>query len=220
MNNLTPVKEDLFQKADAKRAEDEAMATTTKVAAAASVVPLSQPAQQKQIAVAPTTGGAPVTTTPITVATANTNTAAPPAIGGTTIPLTAGGTVNPGQIAAGGALPLPPVPQQPPLQQPGVPPPAMTTPTVMGIQAALTRQIAAADNSTYANEVNWQKDLLGDTTKCDNFCEEVVGQQDLRVFGWITLGSPYVQVMHSLTKFMDVGGFPTLRGKVIGLVGN
>ena len=64
------------------------------------------------------------------------------------------------------------------------------------------------------------KTILGDTTKCDDFCGEVVVQQDLRVFGWMTPGYPYVQVIHLLTKFMDVGLLLKFRGGVIVFVGN
>ena len=69
MNNLMPVEEDLFQTSEAKRADYRSMVTTSKVAAAASVVPISQLDQQKQTSIAPTTGGGTVATTPIMVVT-------------------------------------------------------------------------------------------------------------------------------------------------------
>ena len=62
----------------------------------------------------------------------------------------------------GGCLPLPPYPQPPPLQPPTIHQP-------LGLQVVLARQIAAADDATYARELKWKAEVNGDTTKCEFF---------------------------------------------------
>ena len=52
------------------------------------------------------------------------------------------------------------------------------------------------------------------------FLEGVLLKQELKVFGWISPGSPYIQLLHSASKFMDLGGSAEVRGEAIGFTGD
>ena len=83
--------------------------------------------------------------------------------------------------AAGGFVTLTPYPQHPPLQ-----------PTTSPQPAVLARQIAASDDATYVCEFKWKTKENRDTTKYENLREEVLLQQDLKVFGLMSSGYPYI----------------------------
>ena len=84
----------------------------------------------------------------------------------------------------------------PPLQQQPLP--------LVGVWAAIAKLKPVIEMGSYQRaELEWQSKLAGDEAKCLHlqFRDEVLSQQGIKVFGWMSQGSPYMQIMHSAAGY-------------------
>ena len=73
----------------------------------------------------------------------------------------------------------------------------------------------------FKSELEWQRQVKGEAPKENGLKEDVLrGTGSLKVFGWMRKGSPYVQKMHSIAAFHEVGGPPELARQTLGMIGD
>ena len=69
-------------------------------------------------------------------------------------------------------------------------------------------------------QLGWQRDLKGEKDPCEEFKDDVLGMQELGVFGWMKKGNSFIQLIHSPARFSGLGASSDLRGQAIGFVGD
>jgi hypothetical protein len=93
-------------------------------------------------------------------------------------------------------------------------------PLYSGFSSAIARWGTGTEEEIRQN-LKWQADILGDTTKIKQFQEMVGALQDFRTYLLIKPGTVFVTVLHSPIKFVALSeGTQHLQGRVIGFVGD
>ena len=74
-----------------------------------------------------------------------------------------------------------------------------------------------ADSAAMKAEMTWQKDAVTDNAA---FKSNILAMQDVRLFGYMREGLPFVHTIHLQARYPGIGGTSELKGKEIGFVGD
>ena len=89
-----------------------------------------------------------------------------------------------------------------------------------GFDEALTKWGLSTDTSV-RQDLNWQRDVNGDSQKINLFKEIVGGLQEFQTYLLIKPGNAFVTVIHSPMKFVAISeATQHLQGRFVGFVGD